>query len=524
MLNNCTIDVTPYDVSGLTKNPNFVNLNYTNQDFWSLKDRLVKFIEERFGPNGSVLPNTFNDFVESDLGIVLIENQAFIGDTLSFKIDQTANEIYTDTVTEIENMFRIAKSHGFQPQPPIAATSFWTGSIISPVTTELRIPTPVLLDYTAQGTTVNLELFQTDSQNNPLFGEDIVFPVGTTRINNVIGIEGVTTTTQFTGTGEVGQSYELPRFPVIFDSITVKIDGIQWTQVDFFTDSQPRREYRVEYDSDWRAFIIFGNNRSGLIPSPGSIIEVTSRVGGGTIGNIVVGTLVHQRQINVPGFLTTITANFTNYTTGKNGYNGDTIEDIRRKMPKYLRTQNRAVSGEDYKTFADQFATPYFGQVGKATAILRNYGCAANIVDIYILALNGTDGLDDPSDDLKIALKEALEPKKMFTDFVCIRSGAVLSVDVSVDVTLDKFYRKFELEMKNKISTRIDSFFSLNNWEFGQALHGIDITKALADLKDIQSVDVALSTTDPNNSGSIVTAKFFEVIRPDQITISFIYV
>lgn len=524
MLNNCPIDLTPYDVAGLTKNPNFVNLNYTNQDFWSLKDRLIKFIEERFGPNGSVLPNTFNDFVESDLGIVLIENQAFIGDTLSFKIDQTANEIYTDTVTEVENMFRIAKSVGFQPQPPIAATSFWTGSIISPLTTELRISTPVLVQYVAQGVNVNLELFQTDSENNPLFDQDIVFPVGTTRINNVIGIEGRTTTDEFTGTGAVGQSYQLGTPSVIFNSIRVLIDGIQWTQVDYFTDSQPRREFRVEYDSDWNAFIIFGNNRAGLIPSSGSVISVTYRFGGGTIGNVVVGTLNHQEQVDVPGFLTTITANFTNYTTGKNGYNGDTIEDIRRKMPRYLKTQDRAVSGEDYKTFADQFATAYFGQVGKSTAVLRNYGCAANIVDIYILALNGTNGLIDPSDDLKIALKEALEPKKMFTDFVCVRSGVVLNVDVSIDVTIDKFYRKFELSLRNKISTRIDTFFSLNNWEFHQALKAVDITKALADLSEIQSADVNLSTVDPNNSGSIVTTKFYEIIRPDQITISFIYI
>jgi hypothetical protein len=524
MLNNCPVDVVPYDKSGLTKNPSFVNLNYTNQDFWSLKDRLIKYIQERFGPNGSVLPNTFNDFVESDLGIVLIENQAFIGDTLSFKIDQIANEIYTDTVTEVENMFRIAKAEGFEPQPPIAATSFWTGSIISPLTTELRIPSPISVQYAAQGTTVNLELFQTDSQNNPLLGEDIVFPVGTTRISNVIGIEGRTTTDQFVGTGEVGQSYQLNIGPVIFDSIIVKIDGIQWTRVDFFTDSQPRREFRVEYDSNWQAFIIFGNNRAGLIPSPGSVIQASYRVGGGTIGNIVVGTLEHQEQASVPGFLTTITVNFVNYTTGKNGYDGDTIEDIRRKMPKYLRTQNRAVSGDDYKTLADQFATPYFGQVGKSTAVLRNHGCAGNIIDLYILSLNGVDGLVTPTDDLKIALKQELENKKMFTDFVCVRDGAVLTTDITVDVTLDKFYRKFELEMKAKILSRITAFFSLNNWDFGQMLKSVDITKSLADIKEIQSVDVNLTTVDPNNSGSIVTAKFYEVIRPDQISISFIYV
>lgn len=524
MFNNCPVDITPLDQSGLVKQQQFVNLNYCNQEYWSLKDRLLKFIKERFGPEGSLIPNTFNDFVESDLGIMLIECQAFIADMLSFKIDQIANEIYTDTVTEIENIFRIAKSQGFQPQPPIAARSFWNGTIISPLTTELRIATPVRIEYVAQNRTVFLELFQTDSQNNPLFGEDIVFPIGTTRISNVIGLEGRTTTDQFTGTGESYQSYLLNNLPVIFDSIQVDVDGTQWTRVDFFTDSQPRKEYRVEFTSDYNAYVIFGNNTAGLSPSNGSIIAVTYRIGGGTIGNVVVGTIEHQRVVSVPGFLTSVVVNFVNYTTGEFGYDGDTLEDVRRKLPAYQRTQNRAVSGEDYKTLSDQFATPYFGQVGKSTAVLRNYGCAANIVDIYILARNGVDGLVTATNDLKIALKQYFDDKKMFTDFVCVRDGAVLSVDITIDVTLDKFYRKFELENRTKITNRVTTFFSLNNWDYGQMLKSADIAKSLADMTELQSVDINLVTADPENSGTIVTTKFYEIIRPDQINISFIYI
>jgi hypothetical protein len=43
---NCPFDITPYDQSNLVKVPNLVNLNYTNQDFWSLKNKLVEFINE----------------------------------------------------------------------------------------------------------------------------------------------------------------------------------------------------------------------------------------------------------------------------------------------------------------------------------------------------------------------------------------------------------------------------------------------------------------------------------------------
>ena len=137
---NCPFDVTPYDVSSLVKKPNLVNLNYTNQDFWSMKSRLIDFIKSNF-------TNTFNDFVESDLAIMLIENWAYIADTLSFKIDQVANEIFIDTVTEVDNAFRLATLVGFKPQPPIGGRSLWSATINNLLDTNLEIPTPIVVDF-----------------------------------------------------------------------------------------------------------------------------------------------------------------------------------------------------------------------------------------------------------------------------------------------------------------------------------------------------------------------------------------
>jgi hypothetical protein len=113
---NCPFEVTPYEVSSLVKTPQLVNLNYTNQDFWSMKARLLDFIKEKFAA-------TFTDFVESDVALMLIENWAFIADTLSFKIDQIANEIFIDTVTEVENAFRLSKLVGF-PSPAANCRTF----------------------------------------------------------------------------------------------------------------------------------------------------------------------------------------------------------------------------------------------------------------------------------------------------------------------------------------------------------------------------------------------------------------
>jgi len=523
MADNCPFDVSPFAQSAEQKNPPIINLNYTNQNFWSMKSRLIDFIKARFGPNGTEIPNTFNDFVESSIAIMMVEVFAFIGDTLSFKIDQNINEIYIDTVTERENAFRIANLVGFRPTPPIAARTKWSATINNPLLSDIEVPTPLQMDVVTDGTPIKIELYPADSDFNPIFDQNIIIPAGKDVNQNIVGLEGRTITEQFSGTGETGQTLQLGFSPVIFDSIRIQVDGVTWEEVFYFTDSQPRREFRTEIDSQNRGFVIFGNNRAGLIPSNGSTINVTYRVGGGVIGNIVSGFVQLQQQVFVPGLSYSVPVTFQNYTRGEFGYDGDTIDDIRRKLPAWLKTQDRAVTGTDYKTLCEQFATPYQGQIGKANAVLRNHGCAGNIVDIYILAVANTDELEPATNDLKVALIEELNQKKMLTDFVCIRDGIIIDVDTAIDITLDKSYRKFEPEIRVNVTSVVNSFFSLNNWDYGKSLKEADLIKMLASIKQISSVDMNFTTNDPDNSGSIITTRFFEIIRPDSIEINFLY-
>jgi hypothetical protein len=517
MADNCLKDAQPIGKADLIKNPPIFNLNYTSQDFWSLKARLVDYIKQNFGDD-------FTDFVESSLAMMLIENWAFLADTLSFKMDQIVNELFIDTVTEVENAFRLSKLVGLKPVGPIGSSSRWTVTLTSPLTTDLVITTPVRISTVADGRPLSIELFPGDSDNNPIYEDDIILSAGDIINANIIGIEGKTIEDVFNGTGAIGQTLSLPETPVIFKSIRVDVDGVRWTEVDYFTDSNPRKEYIFEYDSEFNGFIIFGNNRSGMIPSTGSEIKVTYRAGGGTSGNIVAGYVEYQTNFPITGFNYSIPATFRNYTNGKYGYIGDGIEDIRKKLPPYLRTQNRAVTGSDYKTIAEQFVTDSSGQIGKAASILRNHGCAGNIIDIYVLAKGSGDiELQDASDGLKVALNKEMDEKKMLTDFVCIRDGDVLLADVSIDCVVDKFYKKFVDEYRQRVLNRVNEFFSLALWEMGDDLKETNLIKDIADIKQINSYSVEFTTDDESNSGSLVTTKYYEVIRPGTITITFTF-
>ena len=519
----CPFEVSPLSQSSIIKNEKIINLNYTNQDFWSLKNKLVEFINERFGENGTVIPNTFNDLVESSVAIMLIENWAFIADTLSFKMDKMVNELFIDTVTEPDNAFRLCQMVGFKPTPPLPARSLWTATVTSTFSTDIILSAPILIDVVSDDTPITIELYPADSKNNPIFDQDILIPSGSFVNSSIVGLEGRTVVDTHSGTGEILQSYTTAFDSVIYNSIIVRINGNLWERVEYFTDSQPRKEYRVEFDSDYRCSIIFGNNRAGLSPSNGSSIEITYRIGGGVVGNIVTGFVEVQRLADVFGLDTNIPVTLRNYTKGEYGYDGDTIEDIRRKLPAYLRTQNRAVTGLDYKTMTDQFFTEFHGRIGKSNAVLRNHGCAGNVVDLYILAKKDDDDLEEASDELKSDLAEMIEENKMITDYVCIKNGEIIEVDVSIEVSVSRINKKFEQEIKQKIENNTNEFFRLYNWEFGKTLRDSDLIRILSQIRETQSYDIVFTTNEEENSGSAVYTKFYEIIRPTSINISFMY-
>ena len=197
MQEKCEI-INPYDIGDIPTQTKIVNLNYTNQDFYSMKARLVNYIKEKFGTD-------FNDFVESSLAIMLIENFAFLADTLSFKIDQIANEVFIDTVTELDNAFRLAKLVGLKPLGPIGSKALFTARITSVQSIDLVIPTPFDFKIVSNGQQINYELYAADPLNKPIYDEPIVLKSGNLINSNIVGIAGKTTNNIYTSSGEINQ-------------------------------------------------------------------------------------------------------------------------------------------------------------------------------------------------------------------------------------------------------------------------------------------------------------------------------
>ena len=90
------------------------NVNYLNKDFNSLKSTLIEYAKTYF-------PNTYRDFNETSPGMMLIEMGAYVGDVLSFYIDQQYKEMLLPLAEEKRNVINLANAFGYKVKPILPA-------------------------------------------------------------------------------------------------------------------------------------------------------------------------------------------------------------------------------------------------------------------------------------------------------------------------------------------------------------------------------------------------------------------
>ena len=91
------------------------DVRYLNRDFSSFRDGLIDFAKTYF-------PNTYNDFNESDPGMMFIEMASYVGDVLSYYIDEQFKESLLTYAEEKKTIYEIAQGYGYKPRQTSAAT------------------------------------------------------------------------------------------------------------------------------------------------------------------------------------------------------------------------------------------------------------------------------------------------------------------------------------------------------------------------------------------------------------------
>ena len=91
------------------------NITYTNRDFNSFRNALIDYSKTYF-------PSTYNDFSSDSTGMLFIEMASYVGDVLSFYLDNQIQETFIQYARQESNLFDLAYMLGYRPKVTTAAT------------------------------------------------------------------------------------------------------------------------------------------------------------------------------------------------------------------------------------------------------------------------------------------------------------------------------------------------------------------------------------------------------------------
>ena len=77
------------------------NIKYVNRDFNSLRDQLIQYTKTYF-------PTTYNDFTPSSPGMLFMEMAAYVGDIMSFYLDNQIQETFMQYARQTQNLYELA--------------------------------------------------------------------------------------------------------------------------------------------------------------------------------------------------------------------------------------------------------------------------------------------------------------------------------------------------------------------------------------------------------------------------------
>jgi len=84
------------------------NIQYINKDFTELRASLINYARTYF-------PTTYNDFSPSSPGMMFMEMAAYVGDVLSFYLDNQIQENFLQYARQTNNLYELAYMFGYKP-------------------------------------------------------------------------------------------------------------------------------------------------------------------------------------------------------------------------------------------------------------------------------------------------------------------------------------------------------------------------------------------------------------------------
>ena len=484
---------------------NEIQIDYTSRDFAALKSDLVNLISAR-------TDKAWDASDPSDLGSVLVEAFAYMGDIMSYYLDRVANETSVDTAVKRETLLNFASLYGYKPSGPTPSTvsvlftntsdapiDIPTGTqVMAPLTygpyTEVYFETTQSATQLAAAATITLTAKEGKTVNTDR--PDLINPVNNKPLPSSLG----------SSTGEPSQEITISDFGIVDDSLTVYVGQgaafAAWSYVDTLSEYGPTDlVFTTSQNEDGSLTVIFGDGVNGSVPPTGQLISATYKTSVGASGNVISSAITEVTFI--PGNIDPESVSYltvTNDASSVGGANADTTDQLRAKIKSAISARRRAVTLEDYEFLANQ--TP---QIGRAKAISSVYSS----VTLYVQTQN--DGTNTPGitsgsptstwTQLQSNVQEYLSDKIPVGTTLTIVQPTYVPVYVSMNVTVGAAFKQSAVKLNiAKAFLNAGGLFSYEVNTFGRTIALSSVISKAAGIAGVESVTLTKLNTD-NSSG-----------------------
>lgn len=260
-------------------------------------------------------------------------------------------------------------------------------------------------------------------------------------------------------------------------------------QRDLLASDRFATEFVVEVESDGRAGLRFGDGIYGRPPTIGTALVASYRVGNGQRGNVGADAIGHVVSSD-DGILAV-----RNPLPAQGGTDPESIEEVRLHAPQAFRTQERAVTEEDYAAVAERHA-----QVQRAMATRRWTGSWHTM----FLTVDRKGGLAVDA-DFETELRSFLERFRLAGQDLEIDGPRFVPLDIAFTVCLEPGY--FRSSVKQALLETFSNrefpggrrgFFHPDNFTFDQAVYLSQMVAAAMQVSGVRWVDPEVAPSKPN--------------------------
>lgn len=235
----------------------------------------------------------------------------------------------------------------------------------------------------------------------------------------------------------------------------------------------------------------------GAVPPIGSIIQIVKyRTGGGFRGNVQRGSLRIAKNA-IP-----YVASLTNHISASNGVDAESLDDVTIRVPKMLRTRDRAITQTDFE---------YLTLIAGDGAVARVM-CAptrrkedAGTVKLLVVPRVRTESIDQGqgiapdqfmlTPQLSDRVLDYLDERKMLGIQIRLDQPDYVGVCVQTEIALEATYSNPQVQQDIIRQLKVMLYRFLNpvtggvkgeGWEFGRPVYPSDIVKLLQNFQGVR--------------------------------------